>query len=476
MKYYLFYALAAAWMISPAAAMAKEREAGFVRIDSVYLQPAGRSLLVEMQLRLDSVNIGADRLLAYTPVLEGDNGQKKTMKPVLITGLDQHYVYLREGNENNPEAWELRRKNGTRQSYHYTFTVPFESWMIDSKLSVMEDLCGCGDLLNENKIPVKSVDYHPERDIMLAFVTPKVEERKVRQESGEAFLDFPVNKTVIYPEYRNNPRELHKIIATIDLVRNDTNTVITGIGIHGYASPEGGYANNERLAQGRAEALRTYVSQLYRLSPDIFSVKSTPEDWDGLRKYVKSSSMASKLDMLEIINRTDLDPDAREARLRQSFPADYRFLLDNVYPGLRHSDYTVTYIVRPFSVAETRQIMKTRPAQLSLNEMFMVAQSYRPGSADYNQVFAEALKYYPDDPVANLNAAIYAINRRDLKGAEAYLAKAGDSPEAVHARGVWAMLSGQYDRAEAWLLEAKVNGVKEAESNLKVLDKLKAMQ
>ena len=90
-------------------------------------------------------------------------------------------------------------------------------------------------------------DIHPH----VAFITPQMEERKVREESGRAYLDFPLNETTIYPEYRNNPAELAKIKRSIDLIKNDTNVVISHIDIHGYASPEGPYSNNERLARER---------------------------------------------------------------------------------------------------------------------------------------------------------------------------------------------------------------------------------
>ena len=55
----------------------------------------------------------------------------------------------------------------------------------------------------------------------LPFVMPKPEGVKVRSLSGRAFLDFPVNETVIYPAYRRNTDELARIKATIDSVLFD---------------------------------------------------------------------------------------------------------------------------------------------------------------------------------------------------------------------------------------------------------------
>ena len=55
---------------------------------------------------------------------------------------------------------------------------------------------------------------------------------------------------------------------------------------------------------------------------------------------------------------------------------------------------------------------------------------------------------YPDDSTANLNAANAAMGVGELDKAERYLAKAGDSAEAVYARGVLAALSQQYSQAK----------------------------
>lgn len=99
---------------------------------------------------------------------------------------------------------------------------------------------------------------------------------KNRAEEGRAYLDFPVNQMKIYPDYHRNPSELAAIKHTVDVVKNDVNTTITEIAIVGYASPEGRYAANARLAQGRAEALKSYVMNEYGFKADLFKVNSVP--------------------------------------------------------------------------------------------------------------------------------------------------------------------------------------------------------
>lgn len=47
--------------------------------------------------------------------------------------------------------------------------------------------------------------------------------------------------------------------------------------------------------------------------------------------------------------------------------------------------------------------------------MYLVAQEMEPGSDEYNATFATAVRMFPDDPVANLNAANTALRLGDMK-------------------------------------------------------------
>ena len=298
----------------------------------------------------------------------------------------------------------------------------------------------------------------------IAFVKPAAEARKQRAEKGEAYLSFRVNKTDIVADLFDNARELEKITKTIDLVRNDKNVQITGINIHGFASPDGPYANNERLARERAAALKSYVAQLYPIEAKLFSSNSTPEDWNGFRQKVQKSQLANKDEILKISN-SSLAPDDKDKRIRQLYPQEYAVILNDIYPRLRHSDYTVSYTVRPFSVEEAKQILKARPQQLSLQEMYLVAQTMEAGSAEFNEVFDIAVRMFPDDPTANLNAACADLQRRDIASAEKHLQKAGNSAEALNARGTLAVMKKDYESARQLFAQAAAAGSADAKVN-----------
>ena len=434
-------------------------------------------ILVGMDLTIPAdMEISSDRMLTLTPILQTKDGlANKILPSVVVYGRRRAIVNERLGNVPTDAFEIIRRQKGESQTINYTARVSFEAWMNGATLDLLADLCGCANHIQEEQLatlmPVRLVRYNVVPHI--AFVTPEVEEVKARAEEGKAYLDFPVNKMTIYPDYRKNPEELRKIIATIDLVKNDQNTRITEIDIVGYASPEGSYNSNARLAQGRSEALKKSVQELYKFDKNIIKVTSVPEDWQGLRNYVANSDLDQKEEMLSLLDNEQLSYDARELRLR-TFEGGkaYATLLNECYPALRHSDYTVRYVVRGFTVDEAKEIITKRPQQLSLNEMFQVAQTYQSGSDEFNEVFEVAVKMFPDDPTANINAAAIELQQGNWKQAEKYLLKS--DPQAgttKNNKGVLYMMQGQLDKAEALFNEAKALGSAEAAKNLEEISK-----
>jgi hypothetical protein len=308
----------------------------------------------------------------------------------------------------------------------------------------------------------------------LPLIMPDPENLKVRQIVGHAFLDFPVNETVIYPDYRNNPNELARIQKTIDDALFDESVNVTNISLHGYASPESPYSNNTRLAKGRTEALKNYLVQKHHFNSQIINTDFTPEDWGNLRGFltvtearkVKGEFWYDNKDFVEtpevpdivLENRnelisvidSDMDPDAKEEQLKKVGNGEpYKWLLKHVYPGLRHTDYIIEYEITPFSVEKGRKLIYTHPEGLSLEEMYNVAMSYDEGSDNWLDALFIAVKQYPDSETANLNAACGCVMTKRLNDARNYLKKAGNSAEAQYVANVINAMEGDVE----WKLE-----------------------
>lgn len=434
-----------------------------ISLEDVSVTRNGEFVVLDMKLNLDSLRLPTNTRLVYTPVLKTRSGGTVSMPEIVINGRRQQIMYERGDmkDELTSDAVVVRRRNGEAQAVAYRATAPIEAGTTDYDVEIHEDLCGCGDSLDGNNYPLKRY-----RKPLMAFVRPAAEARKERQVAKTAYIDFPVDRTELHPDYRRNPAQLDSIVNTINMVKQDKNLTITNIDIHGYASPESPYSHNDYLARERAKTLKDYVRRLVALDDRLFSVSHTPENWDGLVAFLRDGNLDNTQAILDIISDTSLDPDAREWKIKRTYPDDYRFMLSTWYPALRRSDYRVSYTVRPFSVDEARELIKTKPQQLSLEEMFLVAQSYEPGSSEFNEVMEIAVRMYPDDPTANLNAACTRLNNGDADGAKPYLDKAGDTPQAVNARAAYAQIMGDYAEAARLYKQAADAGVAEAATNL----------
>ena len=425
-------------------------------------EKVGDKLAITMHIDVSGMDIPKSRSVVCTPIIESGDSLR-ALPQIILNGKTRHILYERMERQvqNPPMEFEYRRHNGEQQTLDYEVYTPYADWMERSQVSLIMDDCGCGwEALSSNKSPLFALNFA--QPIVLqpqvVYVTPQAEEVKARKLEGSAYLDFPVNQTTIQPEYRNNPAELAKIKKSIEAVRNNKFATISGLTIKGYASPEGSYKSNAYLAEHRAKSLLNYVENLYDFGNAKMQVDYEPEDWDGLEKAIEEGNLPDKEELLAIIRADEpTDWDAREWKLKTlNGGSSYKILLRDVYPALRHSDYTVNYTIRNFTVDEAKELVFSNPSQLSLNEMFQVAQTYEPGTAEFNEVFEVAVRMYPDDPVSNLNAAISAIQAKQFDKARRYLTKAQDCPEKQLAEAALLMHEGKLDEAEG-ILEAIKN-------------------
>lgn len=466
---FILAALLGSGNIPGAAAQEAKEIAPGVSIGHLRMNREGRYLAVEMDMDINGLDVDANRAVLLTPRLV--NGSDSLDLPsVGIYGRRRYLYYVRNGiGSISGERETVYRAADKPNSVAYSNLTEYEEWMDGATLKFHRSDWGCchGKLAEyEGVLGRHREAFFPE----LVFVQPKAEVMKSRSLSGSAYIDFPVDQTVIYPDYRRNTVELGKIQATIDSVRNDADVTITSVWLKGFASPESPYRHNTELAIGRTAALKKHIGQLYRFADDIIRTEYEPEDWAGLRRYVEQSNINHRGEILDLID-SDMEPDAKEAKIKRTYPEEYRFMLQNFYPALRHTDYRIDYNIRTFSEAEEiKRIMAEQPQKLSQNEFYLVAQSYEPGTAEFTDVFETAVRMYPDDRVANLNAANAAIRRDDFATARKYLDKAGDSAEAEYARGALAVREHDYETARRHLNRAKEMGLEKASATVAELE------
>ena len=440
-----------------------------VTVQNLQVARNDQRTFVYMDFILDSLDVPSNRYRAFTPVIRTANRQyEQRLKTLIVSGRRQNIVFERDGIDPlyASNCDNIRRNDKAPQTYHYNDVAEDQPWFDVADLYVECDLCGCGDTLkNEPAFLATLTPPTPPDPYDLVSVTDLVPThvKKERNLHGSAYITFVVDKWEVKPDYMNNRRELRKITDTLDVMVADPNVSVRQVKIHGFASPESPYEHNRMLATNRAKALTDYVRQLYNLPASVFApAEATPENWEGLRRAVvdmDDQTLPHRQEILSIIDDTSLQPDPKEWRIKSRYTAEYQYLLREVYPGLRRSDYDISFNFSDFTLEQAKEIYKKRPYQLSLRELWDVAQTMEPNSPEYNKVLQQAVNIYPDDPVANLNLANVAIRQKDLLKAETLLEHAGNSAEALNARAVLAILQQRYADAERLLNQAAQLGL-----------------
>lgn len=468
MKPYLKYAAAAALSL---AALSAQGES-LVRLSDINIRRAGDKLDVAMDIIPREIRPGRDNEVIFTPVLISQEGTDSLCLPaVRIAGRNRYYTHVR--NRDIAPGEKVYPAN-SKEVISYRREVPYQAWMERSRLDMRQQVGNCCRPLRPDvDTPLAVLDFEePRLNAAFRFVELTGDSAIELTAEGRAYVDFVVNRTEIKPTYRRNKDEIAKIIASIDKVRNDPDATITRITIKGYASPEGPYDNNVRLAMGRTESLKEYVRRHYRFDPEIMNTDYEPEDWEGLREWLKTCTLPHRAEILAIAE-SDMSPDPRNSAIQTRYPQEYKLMLDSVYPGLRHSDYTVRYRIKAYAtVEELLEVYRKTPERMRPVDFQRIAAVYPTGSREYREIMTTAVERHPYDPEANLNAATIAMQDGDLTGAARYLDRAGDSAEAVYSRGVLAGLNGDLQRAKALFDQAAAQGLEIARQESERADAL----
>ena len=454
--------LAAAAMTAAAMPAFAATQEALLKVSDIKVARHGDELTIALDIDPRAVNPGRDKEVTFTPVVRAKSGADSLELPaVKIAGRNRYYSHIR--NNNLPLGTKVYNA-GSGEIINYRAEVPFEAWMERCQIDMRQDLANCCEKAQLGPdTPLARLDLvRPEFEPKFNFVELTGDSAIELTAEGRAYVDFIVNRTEIRPTYRKNTVEIAKIIASIDKVKNDPDATITRITIKGYASPEGPYDNNIRLAMGRTASLKEYVREHYNFDPEIMSTDYEPEDWEGPREWVLKCDLPHRDEILQIID-SPLAPDPKNSAIQQTYPKEYKLILDSVYPGLRHSDYTVKYRIKAYAtVEELLEVYKVTPERMRPVDFQRIAAVYPTGSDKYKEIMLKAVEIHPYDPKSNLNAATIAMQAGDLAKAAEYLDRAGDTPEAVYSRGVLAGLQGDLARAEQVFETAAQLGLEQA--------------
>ena len=154
------------------------------------------------------------------------------------------------------------------------------------------------------------------------------------------YIRFRAGDVRIIDTLGDNRQQLDKIADLMTRIVEQEEFYVDTITLTAASSPEGSYAMNERLAKGRAEALKRYLAKRYGKRIDtLLTVRWIAEDWEELARLIAADGTITEREAILDLLRSEDNPDRRETELRRRFPKQYHDIREKLYPQLRSVNF-----------------------------------------------------------------------------------------------------------------------------------------
>ena len=150
------------------------------------------------------------------------------------------------------------------------------------------------------------------------------------------YIQFFVGDTRVVDTLGDNRRQLDKISGLMRQIVEQQEFWVDTITLTAASSPEGAYAFNDRLSQGRAAALKRYLVRRYGKSIDtMLIVRWVAENWPELTQRIRTDKSIENREAILALIASEKNPDRREQAIRLRFPKEYAYIRSVIYPQLR---------------------------------------------------------------------------------------------------------------------------------------------
>ena len=252
------------------------------------------------------------------------------------------------------------------------------------------------------------------------------------------YIQFFVGDTRVVDTLGDNRRQLDKITGLMRRIVEQQEFYVDTITLTAASSPEGAYAFNDRLSQGRAAALKRNLVRRYGRSIDtMLTVRWVAEDWTELTNRIRTDREIGNRDAILELIAEEKNPDRREQAIRQQFSKEYAYIRSVIYPQLRavnfrynlrrkgmvkdtiHTTELDTTYTRGVELLQKRKYAKALYILNDYNDRNTVVAHL---SLDHNERAMELLATMPKDAVTEYLRAI-ACSRlgRKAEGREHFL-------------------------------------------------------
>ena len=401
-------------------------------------------------------------VVTVTPELRYADGQLAKGQPTVFQGEKaygngQTILYQVGGRYNIKTAFDYLNCN--KADMYLTFDAKVGSKTVTvPAVKVAEGILATSELY-KNTLKTAQAAIAPD-----AF-------QRINAQKQEASIKFLIQQANLrQSELKNN--SVQEFVRLLEQINNDREGLnMKDVEVSAYASPDGGYDLNDKLAAQRQKTTEKYVQQQLKkanLSGTAIDAKYTAEDWDGFQELVKASNIQDKDVILRVLSMYK-DPQEREQQIKNISSA-FRELADGILPQLRRSRMIINYETVGRSDEQIQAQLKDDATKLSVEEILYAATLTTDANAK-EAIYKTATKVYPSDARAYNNLASLEYAKGNQNAAKAYIEQAqkvnGKLPEAAANLGLIALLNGDIQSAENYIGQATgANGLSEVLGNL----------
>ena len=295
--------------------------------------------------------------------------------------------------------------------------------------------------------------------------------QRISQQKQEANIKFLIGQAQLRKSELQNNSVQEFVRLLNEIAKDQEGRVLDNVEVSAYASPDGGYDLNERLAGKRQDVTAEYVGQQMKKTNNDAPIdtKYTAEDWEGFQELVAASDIQDKDVILRVLSMYQ-DPEEREQQIK-NISAAFRELTDGILPQLRRARMTINYEVVGRDDEQILAQMKDDASKLSLEEILYGATLYEDNGEGAEAAYKKAIQLYPNDARAYNNMANLAYAKGNYSDARQWLEKAllvdKNQPEANANLGLLALQQGDMLNAETYIAKAsQANGLGEVLGNL----------
>jgi Tfp pilus assembly protein PilF len=435
------------------------------------LEAVGGKVPVTINGKFPEKYFKKNAVVTVTPVLKWDGGQatgaSTTFQGEKVEGNNKTIYYKAGGNYTMKTSFDYIPEMAKSELYlEFDAKVGNKSVSIPA-VKVADGVIATSELV---KNTLRSANPANAED---AF-------QRVIQQAKQANIMFLIQQAnVRASELNSDPiKEFYALVKEVN--DNPKTNMLDNIEVSAYASPDGGYTLNDKLAEQReTNATKALNDQLKKSKVDaIVDTKYEAQDWEGFQELVAQSNIQDKELILRVLSMYQ-DPEQRESEIK-NISSVYKDLADNILPQLRRARLTLNYQLIGRSDDEILEAFASDPSVLSVEELLYAA-TLVDTAAEQEKIYKKTVELYPSDAralnnlgelaykagdmttaanyfnqalkvnnnlaEANVNEGLIALLNNDKSAAEAYLAKGSEAKAANEALGNYYIADGQYERA-----------------------------